>query len=64
VAGPFVAEDRGCGIYVPGVSSHGHEEATDSDEAMERWMDGLELALNAAFQEKLCGEWEAKDEPV
>lgn len=52
-AGPLKPEDRSCGIYVPGVSSHGHENREDGDEAMENWMKGLEHSLSSAFMEEM-----------
>jgi hypothetical protein len=52
-ASPLRPESRSCGIYVPGVSSHEHEEHEDGDEAMENWMMSLSHALSNAFVEEV-----------
>jgi VCBS repeat-containing protein len=52
-ASPLKTEDRSCGIYVPGVSSHEHEELEGGDKAIENWMTGLEHSLSMAFMEEM-----------
>jgi hypothetical protein len=53
LASPLRPENRSYGIYLPGKSSHGHEEPKDSDEAMANWMKGLEHSLSSAFLEEM-----------